>query len=326
MTWYPPGVTPPPRLSLAGVTAAAARIDPSFLGSPQYRSDALSEALDVDLTIKVETQNPIRSFKGRGASAYVSALHDDAPLVCASAGNFGQAMAYACRSEGRSLTVFASHGANSLKLQRMRALGADVRLSGDDFDAAKDAARRYARSVGQAYVEDGHEPEVSHGAGTIGLELLVPGSSVDTLLVPLGNGALLAGVATVARALAPSVRVVAVAAAGAPAMVHSLRRGALVTTERVETIADGVAVRVPVPAALADLAGIVDDAVLVSDAYIIGAMRAFAEHTGLIVEPAGAVGLAAVLADPERWRGQRLATIACGGNLTPEQLRAWLAA
>lgn len=314
----------PRRLDVTDVDAALTSITPAFLSTPQYRSDPLSTALACDLTIKVETQNPIRSFKGRGATAFVASEPGSAPLVCASAGNFGQAMAYACRDAGRSLTVFASLHSNPLKLERMRALGADVRLAGEDFDAAKDAAKAHARAAQLRYVEDGREPAISLGAGTLALELLRATKPFDALLVPLGNGALLAGVGTVARALAPSTRVVAVSAAGAPAMVESLRRGALVTTSSADTIADGVAVRVPVPEALGDLDGLVDDTVLVSDDRIIEAMRAFLEHSGLVVEPAGAVGLAALLAEPERWRGQRLATIACGGNVTAEQRRAWL--
>ena len=296
----------------------------AFRDTPQYRCDALSDALGVQVTLKVETQNPIRSFKGRGASAFVASEPGAARLVCASAGNFGQAMAYACRGAGRALTVFASTNANALKLERMRALGADVRLAGDDFDAAKDEARRYASAHALRYVEDGREPEIALGAGTLALELLRREPEFDALLVPLGNGALLAGVATVARALSPATRTVAVSAALSPAMVESLRRGALVTSERAETIADGVAVRVPVPEALGDLDGIVDDTVLVPDDAIIDAMRALLEHVGLVVEPAGAVGLAALIAEPQRWRGQRVATIACGGNVTAEQRRAWL--
>lgn len=312
------------RLTLPATLSAASVIPPPFLATPQYRSDPLSDALGADITLKVETQNPIRSFKGRGASAFVATESGNAPLVCASAGNFGQAMAYACRAAGRALTVFASVHANTLKLDRMRALGADVRLAGADFDAAKDAAKDYARTERLRYVEDGRERSIALGAGTLALELLRADEPFDALLVPLGNGALLAGVATVARALAPTTRVVAVSAAGAPAMVESLRRGALVTTESADTIADGVAVRVPVPEALADLDGLVDDTVLVSEAAIIDGMRAFLEHAGLVVEPAGAVGLAAIVAEPERWRGQRVATIACGGNVTAAQRRDWL--
>lgn len=313
------------RLTLEGIEAAVARIDPVFLASPQYPCEPLGDALGRELVLKVETQNPIRSFKGRGASHFVAHDAGDEALVCASAGNFGQAMAYACRARGRSLTIFASRDANALKLERMRALGAEVVLDGDDFDAAKDAARAHAAATAARYVEDGRELTVSEGAGTIGLELLRLAEPIDALLVPLGNGALLAGVGTVARALAPRTRVVAVSAAGAPAMVRSLREGRRVVTPSVDTIADGVAVREPVAEALADLDGLVDDTVLVDDDATLAAMRALFDHAGLVVEPAGAIGVAALLARPELARGRRVAAIVCGGNLTPEQRRTWLA-
>jgi len=318
-------VTTRRRLTLQGIHTALERIDPVFLDSPQYACESLGDALGCELVVKVETQNPIRSFKGRGASHFVARDVGEEPLVCASAGNFGQAMAYACRARRRPITVFAGRHASSLKLERMRALGADVVLSGDDFDAAKAAAREHAGATGSRYVEDGREIAVSEGAGTLALELLRAIDVIDVLLVPLGNGALLAGIGTVARAIAPGTRVVAVSASGAPAMVRSLRERRRVVTPCVETIADGVAVREPVPEALADLDGLVDDTRLVDDDAILDAMRALLEHTGLVVEPAGAVGLAALLAEPELGRGRRIATIVCGGNVTAEQRRAWLA-
>jgi threonine dehydratase len=318
-------VTAHRRLTLRGIEAAVERIDPVFLASPQYACEPLGDALGCEVVLKVETQNPIRSFKGRGASLFVARDAGAEPLVCASAGNFGQAMAYACRAYGRQLTVFASRSANALKLERMRSLGAEVVLAGDDFDAAKAAAREHAGAAGARYVEDGRELAVSEGAGTLALELLRATEAIDVALVPLGNGALLAGVATVARAIAPHTRVVAVSAAGAPAMVASLRQRRRVVTPSVATIADGVAVREPVPEALADLDGLVDDTRLVGDDAILDAMRALHEHAGLVVEPAGAVGLAALLEEPDLGRDRRVATIVCGGNVTSEQRRAWLA-
>jgi len=317
-------VTKAPRLRLEHIEAALEQIDPVFLASPQYGCEPLGDVLGCEIVLKVETQNPIRSFKGRGASLFVGRDAGTDALVCASAGNFGQAMAYACRAHGRRVTVFASRHANPLKVERMRALGAEVVVAGDDFDAAKDAARSHAAAVDARYVEDGREAAISEGAGTLALELLRRTPHLDTLLVPLGNGALLAGVGTVARALAPDLRIVAVSAAGAPAMVESLRCGRLVRTPDVDTIADGVAVREPVPEALADLEGLVDDTHLVPDDAIVAAMRALHEHAGLVVEPAGAVGLAALMHTTDLGRGRRVATIVCGGNLTAEQRAAWL--
>jgi threonine dehydratase len=187
----------------------------------------LGKALGVALTLKVETLNPVRCFKGRGASFCVSLLTGDGPLVCAGAGNFAQAMAYACRAQGRALIVFAGEQANPLKVARMRAMGAEVRLAGEDFDASKLEGRRFAKEVGLQFVEDGLEASTAEGAGTIGVEL--SGLPLDAVPVPLGNGTLLAGVALALRTLAPGVKIVAVQAAGAPAMTESLRTRKLVS-------------------------------------------------------------------------------------------------
>lgn len=313
-----------PLPTAAGIERAARVVDPVFLGTPQFELEVLNERLGLRLALKVETLNPIRSFKGRGTGFFVAGLEDAArPLACASAGNFGQGLAWACRARGIPLVVFAAENASPLKLERMRALGADVRLAGRDFDGAKAAAREHAERSGARFVEDGRDPRIAEGAGTIGLELDRDPEPFDALLVPLGNGALVGGIGTWFRAAAPATRIVGVVAAGAPAMQLSWRRGEVVETAAADTIADGIAVRVPVPAALAAMARVVDDVVAVSDERIVEAMRLAHELAGVVVEPAGAAGLAAALEHGERFAGRRLATPLCGGNLTAEQVRRW---
>ena len=318
---------PAHRLSLDNIADAARRIDPVFLHSPQYECEALSHSLGCSLSLKLETANPIRCFKGRGADyflARVVADGDQRPMVCASAGNFGQALAYACRKHGRHLVVYASVHANALKIARMRELGAQVRQHGEDFDAAKAAAREYCEAHGAWLVEDGREASISEGAGSIAVELLARHDALDAVLVPLGNGAMLSGIARWLKAASPATRVIGVSSTGADAMARAWRSGEIVALDRVDTIADGIAVRVPIPEAVADMGGIVDEVVLVEDHHIINAMGALFEHAGLLVEPAGAAGLAAILADSGRFAGQRLATVLCGGNLSREQIRQWL--
>jgi threonine dehydratase len=310
------------RLSLDRIFEAQRIVDPVFLQTPQYVCEPLGEALGVTITVKVETLNPVRCFKGRGASYCAAGLDGQGPLVCASAGNFGQAMAYACRARGRQLHVFAGETANRLKIERMQALGADVHLAGEDFDAAKLEARAFAAASGFRFVEDGLEPATAEGAGTIGVELSP--LELDAVLVPLGNGALLAGVGLALRALAPKTRRIAVQAAGAPAMTESLRSGKVVTYPSIDTIADGIGVRIPIPEALTDLEGLVDETLLVEEASIVSGMQLIHRHTGLVVEPSGAVGVAALLENPQSMLGQRVGTILCGGNVTPEQMKIWL--
>lgn len=312
------------RLSLERIAAASSVIDPVFLGTPQYRVEALEPLLGCRIVVKIETLNPIRSFKGRGASFTVTNVSPGETIMCASAGNFGQAMAYACRARGIRLIVYASVNANPLKIERMRALGAEVRLHGKDFDAAKHEAKRIAAAEGIPMVEDSLEAATGEGAGTIGMELLRWPDPFNTVLVALGNGALLAGVGRWIKAYTPETQVIGVVAAGAPAMDDSWRLGRVVEYQHVDTIADGIAIRIPIPEAVADMQGTVDDVLRVRDETIIEAMKLIHQHLGLVCEPSGAVGIAALLENRERFAGQTVATIICGGNLTPEQIRQWL--
>jgi threonine dehydratase len=233
---------PQHRLSLANIARSAQVIPPEFLNSPQYNCEPLSEALGCQLTIKLDFANPIRSFKGRGASFFVSEMlrrGDTRSIVCASAGNWGQAMAYVCRAYGLPITIYASVNANPLKIQRMKALGADVRLDGIDFDAAKDAAKVYAHSIEGWMVEDGLEVEISEGHGTIAMELLADrgnrATAYGAVIVPLGNGAMLNDMARWFKAASPTTRVLGICAANAPSMAHSWRQRALVETPTANT-------------------------------------------------------------------------------------------
>jgi peptide deformylase len=319
------------RLSLDRIAEAARTIDPVFLRSPQLVCEPIAELAGCRLTLKIETVNPIRSFKGRGADYAVGKLvarGERTPLVCASAGNFGQGMAYACRKHGLPLTVFAAHGANPLKLARMRALGADLQLAGDDLADAKQAARAWTVAHGARFIEDGLEPHVSEGAGSIAVELLAGGDAFDAVVVPLGDGALLNGVARWIKAASPSTRVIGVCSRGAPAMRQAWRHGPgggpdAPEARRPDTIADGIAIRAPIAASVADMRGTVDDIIEVDDDALLVAMRALHAHAGLVTEPAGVAGLAALLARRLDVAGKSVATMICGGNVTAEQLVAF---
>ena len=312
------------RLQIENIRAAADVIDPVFLRTPQYHADSLSRLLGTRIVVKIETANPIRSFKGRGAEYLASKIPVRTRLITASAGNFGQAMAYACGRRELKLTVYASVNANPLKLERMRALGATVVLHGDDFDAAKIEAKRVADESDLRMVEDGLAVETGEGAGTIGLELAQWNEPFDAVLLPLGNGALTCGVGRYFKHVSPQTRVVAIQSAGAPAMLESWRRKRVVTFESISTIADGIGVRIPIPECVRDMEGIVDEGVVVEDGSLIGAMKLAHEHLGVVLEPSGAAGLAAIMENRERFANQTVAVVLCGGNLTPEQMKRWL--
>jgi threonine dehydratase len=312
-------------ISIDRIREAAEAIDPVFTNSPQYACEPLSDRIGVTTVLKVECSNPIRSFKGRGTDYLLYRLGPQpAGLVCASAGNFGQGMAYAARKRGGRLTVFAAVAANPLKIERMRALGADVVLEGADFDAAKDAAKVRAGRTDALYVEDGLLPEIAEGAGTIAVELERMEGPLDAIFVPLGNGSLVNGIGTWIKHFSPATRVIAVCAAGAPSMELSWRAGRPVSTETAATIADGISVRVPVAESLAAMRSTVDEVMLVTDDEILAAMRMLFLDAGLVVEPAGAAGLAAVAKRRSEFAGRRVAVPICGGNLTEEQIRLWL--
>ncbi|HWA34982.1 MAG TPA: pyridoxal-phosphate dependent enzyme [Cyclobacteriaceae bacterium] len=311
------------RISIEKIRRAQTVIDPVFLNSPQYNCEPLSEELGATLTIKVETFNPIRSFKGRGADFLISQLRGETKLMCASAGNFGQAMAYACRKKGIKLTIYASTKANPYKIERMRSLGAEVILFGDDFDASKEEAKKQAAKSGVRMIEDGLVPETAEGAGTMALELLKT-DPFDALLIPLGNGALFNGIARVFKELSPSTKMVAVQAAGAPAMLDSWKAKKLIANEKIKTIADGIGVRIPIKEALDDMEGLADEGVLVSEESILRGMRLLHVKAGIVPEPSAAVGIAAMLENEDKWKDQRVATIICGGNLTETQIKEWL--
>jgi threonine dehydratase len=295
-------------LDTARIQAARRVIDPVFLDTPLYRCEALEPGLGCMVSIKLETANPVRSFKARGTEVVASLLAGTGSraVVCASAGNLGQALAWSGRGRGLEVTVVASRFTPAAKLDRIRALDARLELVDGDFDMARERAAALARYDGIRLVEDS--------------------ADIDAVLIALGGGALATGVGHVVKTRAPDVEVICIQPAGAPAMTHSWRQRRVVTTDSTSTIADGVAGRRPIPAVLDDLLLVADDAVLVSEASIIGGMRMLLEHAGLVVEPSAALGIAAILEDRDRFAGRHVVTIVCGGNVDLDAYHRWVGA
>ncbi|WP_405071347.1 pyridoxal-phosphate dependent enzyme [Kribbella sp. NBC_01510] len=316
------------RLDTGRIRAARRVIDPVFLDTPLYRCEALEPALGCAVSIKLETANPVRSFKARGTELVATQLADSGSraVVCASAGNLGQALAWSGRGRGLDVTVVASRFATAAKLDRIRALGAKLELVDGDHELARERAAAIARYDGIRLLEDSLDLETCEGAATIGLELVDAAPSFDTVLIALGGGALATGVGHVMKALAPQVQVICVQPLGAPALTHSWHQRRLVTTDSTDTIADGVAGRYPIPAVLDDLLVVADDAVLVQETSIIAGMRLLLEHAGLVVEPSAALGIAAILEDPDRFAGRHVVTIVCGSNVDLDAYHRWVGA
>jgi threonine dehydratase len=282
----------------------------------------LEPELGCEVTIKLETANPVRSFKGRGTELVASQLAG--AVVCASAGNLGQALAWSGGRRGLDVTVVASRFATAAKLDRIRALGAKLELVDGDHELARERAAAIARYDGIRLLEDSLDLETCEGAATIGLELMEGTPTFDTVLIALGGGALATGVGHVVKELAPAVDVICVQPEGAPAMTRSWRQQRIVTTESTNTIADGVAGRFPIPEVLDDLLLVADDAVLVQEASIVTGMRMLLNHAGLVVEPSAALGIAAILEDRDRFAGRHVVTIVCGSNVDMPTYRSWI--
>ncbi|PSK93775.1 threonine dehydratase [Murinocardiopsis flavida] len=314
------------RLDTARIRAVHRVIDPMFLDTPLYRCEALEPELGCTVSIKLETANPVRSFKARGTELVASRLVDHGPqaAVCASAGNLGQALAWSGRGRDLDVTVVASRSATAAKLDRIRALDARLELVDGDHETARERAAAIARRDGIRLVEDSLDIETCEGAATIGLELVEAAPPFDAVLIALGGGALATGVGHVVKALAPGVEVICVQPRGAPAMTRSWHQRRVVTTDSTHTIADGVAGRRPIPAVLNDLLLVADDAVLVHEASITAAMRVLLDQAGLIVEPSAALGIAAILEDRDRFAGRHIVTIVCGSNVDMDAYHRWV--
>lgn len=292
-----------------------------FLDTPALPAASLGEELGCDLVLKVETLNPVRSFKGRGTETVAAQAKAAGVtrMVCASAGNLGQALAYSGARHGIDVTVVAGRTANPLKLRQVARLGATVEIAGEDIEDA----RIRARELPGYLVEDSLDLGTCEGAATIGLELFRDRPDLDVVLVALGGGALASGVAFVAKALGGTARVIGVQPLGAPAMARSWQARTVIETDSMNTIADGVAGRRPIPEVLQDLLAVMDDVALVREESIIAGMRLLYEHAGLVVEPSAALGVAALLEQPERFAGRTVATIICGSNVAPADHARW---
>jgi threonine dehydratase len=329
--------SPPPRSKprapirlphLAGIEKARAVLRGHLPETPLVRAELLSRALGADVWLKNETVSPIASFKLRGALTALLRARESgvaAEAVTSSTGNHGQGVAAAARAVGVPAHVFLPHGANPGKRRMIEALGATIHEAGRDIDDAKADAQRFAASRGALFVDDGESLDVMEGAGTVGLELAERLPDVDTLFVPMGSGTLVTGCAVALKGLQPRARVVAVQSSGSPAMVESFHARRAVE-RAIDSVADGLVCRVPARLALEGLWAWVDDAVTVSDAALLQAMRALVEHAHVLVEPAGAAGLAAAWGRRGDLAGRRIVLVLTGANVTLPVLQEALSA
>jgi threonine dehydratase len=312
-----PSSMSPTLLTADEILATRAVIDAAFLDSPLMHHPALDEALGCAVMLKVETLNPIRSFKARGTEAVLAALAPrPGAVVAASTGNFGQGIAWSARRRGIAATIYAPDGANPQKVEAMRRLGAVVHLVEPGRDES-DAAREAAGETGAPFIEDGAYREIAAGAGTIAQELTGAGLEPDIVLVQIGDGALVTGIGSWLQATSPGVQVVGVTARGAPAIADSVETGRPVE-RRADTIADGLAITRPVAGALEQVRAAVDEILPVSDDTMLAAMRLLADRAGLLAEPSGAAGIAALMEHRARFQGAVVVSVITGSNVDPK--------
>ncbi|MEA2271775.1 MAG: threonine dehydratase [Solirubrobacteraceae bacterium] len=266
--------------------------------TPVLSSTTLSEEYGGDVVLKAESLQRTGAFKLRGALAKLAALGDacGAGVAAGSAGNHAQALAYAARARGVPCEVYMPTDASIAKAEGAAALGATVRLVGSSVEECMEAARERAREAGLAFVHPFDDPDVIAGQGTIGLELLEDVPDLAKVLVPLGGGGLASGTAIAVKSARPEVEVVGVQVEAFAPFPESLRRGEPVTVESALTIADGIAVKRPGELTLALIAEWVDDVVTVGEDDVAEAMVLLLEKAKLVVEGAGAVGVAALMA------------------------------
>ncbi|MBI4727896.1 MAG: threonine ammonia-lyase [Acidobacteria bacterium] len=303
-------------VGIAEIEEARARLAPVLLPTPVEGSDSLSRLAGRPVLLKPEHRQRTGSFKIRGAYNLISRLEAGREVVAASAGNHAQGVARAAALTGLRATIFMPVGAALPKVAATRADGAEVRLEGTVLDESIAVARRYAGEVGAAFVHPFDDPLIIAGQGTVGLEISEEVEGDVTVLVPVGGGGLISGVAAALAHARPSARVIGVQAEGAASMRVSLDAGRLVTLDRVSTIADGIAVKAPSDLTTAHVRAHVAGVVTVSDDEISHALILLLERAKAVVEPAGAAALAAILAGKVPGNGPALAVLS-GGNVDP---------
>jgi threonine dehydratase len=307
---------------LVEVFAARRRIEPYLKPTPLYRYPALDVLTGTRIRVKHENHQPVGAFKVRGGVNLVSQLTADERrrgVIAASTGNHGQSVAYAAEEFGVRAVICMPEQANPVKVESMRALGAEVVFHGRDFDEAREHCEQLAAGHGYRYIHSGDEPALVAGVATCALEIIEAWPDAGVIVVPVGGGSGAAAACLVAKTVRPSIEVIAVQSEAAPAAYRSWQTGSLVS-DTTSTFAEGLATRTAFELPQQIMRRWLDDFVLVSEEALRDATRLMIEKTRNLVEPAGAAPLAAVLAEPGRFADRNVALICTGGNISPAQL------
>ena len=303
-------------LTLDDVRAAAARIEGAVVRTPMLRSQTLSEIFGADIWLKFENHQFTAAYKERGALNALLHLNEEQRargVIAASAGNHSQGLSYHGRRLGVPVTIVMPQTTPSVKVMQTESVGGNVTLFGETFDEAYAHARELEEERGLTFVHPFDDPLVAAGQGTVALEMIEDKDDFDCLVVPIGGGGLMSGMATVARALKPDIEMVGVQAELYPSMYS-----AVTGDERPcggDTLAEGIAVKAPGKFTRQIIAELVDDVLLVPEAALEHAVALLLQIEKTVVEGAGAAGLAAILSNPDKFRGKTVGLVLCGGNI-----------
>jgi threonine dehydratase len=311
-------------VDLASIEAAAATLSGQVVRTPLRHSRTLSEVTGAELWLKFENLQYTASFKERGALNKLTSLTPEERargVIAMSAGNHAQGVAYHSRRLGIAATIVMPESTPFNKIHNTEQLGAEVVLVGQSVDEAAEHAHALATELGLVFIHPFDDPLIIAGQGTIGLELDADAPPLDVVVVPIGGGGLIAGIATALAARRPSVEILGVQSARFPAAYARRHPGTAVGPPG-RTIADGIAVKQPGRLTGAIMDRLVQDIVLVDEPHLERAILQLLEIEKTVVEGAGAAGLAAVLAHPDRFRGRRVGIVLCGGNIDSRLLSA----
>ena len=312
--------------TLADVLAAHKTIAPYLPPTPLHHYPMLDQLLDAEVYVKHENYQPIGAFKVRGGINFMAHLDPATAkrgVVTASTGNHGQSIAYAAQVFGIKAAIVVPEGANPVKVEAMRAYGADVIFHGKDFEASKAHCATLEQEEGMRFISSGDEPLLVTGVGTHTLEIVQALPDVDVIIVPVGGGSGAAGASLTAKAVNPAIRVIGVQAEGAPA-AYLTWRDRKPHTAGIDTFAGGLQTGAPFMLPQEIMWQYMDDFVLVNDDELKQAVRLYLEKAKTLAEPAGAAPLAAALKLREQLGGLKVALILSGGNVSPDELKLCL--
>lgn len=310
-----------PLLDISTIEAAAKRVQSAAVPTPFEKHLRLSELYDATISVKREDLQPVRSFKIRGAFNKISLLNDAQRakgVVCSSAGNHAQGVAYACSHHGIQGTIFMPTPTPQQKVSQVAMFGGEnvtIKLVGDTYDDCYEAAKSFVSETGKTFIHPFDDEDVIAGQATIALEILEQAKSpIDYIIIPIGGGGLISGIINVFKHKSPQTKIIGVEPKGAPSMHESLKKGARITLDSLDVFVDGAAVKTIGEIGFDYCSQYMDNLLLVDEGEICQNILTMYNQDAIVVEPAGAMSVSALPQLKEEIRGKNVVCLVCGGN------------